>query len=109
MLCPHCRAYNPNTASVCDRCAKPLVEPGAAADVTFGGLLGPKSGAPSSGSAEDSAARAPSSTSSSSGRSWPSSAALSLIEPGGDFGTRYHIESQIGEGGMGTEIGRAHV
>ena len=102
MLCPHCRAYNPNDARVCDRCAKLLVEPGAADDVTF---IGGDSYAPSppSGSGSGGAVKTPSPTPASSMRSWPSnSAALFSLQPGADFGPRYHIEAQIGEGGMGT-------
>jgi serine/threonine protein kinase/tetratricopeptide (TPR) repeat protein len=102
MLCPHCRAYNSNNAVVCDRCAKPLVEPGAADDVTFvgGDSYAPM---PPTGGGSGGAARTPSPTPSASARSWPSnSAALFSLQPGADFGPRYHIEAQIGEGGMGT-------
>jgi serine/threonine protein kinase/Flp pilus assembly protein TadD len=102
MLCPHCRAYNPNDARVCDRCAKSLVEPGTADDVTFigGDSYAP---APPSGSGSGGAVKTPSPASASSVRSWASNtAALFSLQPGADFGPRYHIEAQIGEGGMGT-------
>ncbi len=102
MLCPHCRAYNPNDARVCDRCAKPLVEADAADDVTYvgGDSYTPP---PPSGSGPGGAAKTPDPTPADSARSWPSnSAALFSLQPGADFGPRYHIEAQIGEGGMGT-------
>ncbi len=102
MLCPHCRAYNPNDARVCDRCAKSLVEPGTADDVTFigGDSYAP---APPSGSGSGGAVKTPSPAAASSVRSWASNtAALFSLQPGADFGPRYHIEAQIGEGGMGT-------
>ena len=101
MLCPHCRAYNPNDARVCDRCAKSLVEPGPADDVTFIG--GDSYAPPPPGSGSGGAVKTPSPAASSSVRSWPSnSAALFSLQAGADFGPRYHIEAQIGEGGMGT-------
>ncbi len=92
MLCPHCRAYNPNDAAVCARCAKPLADAGPSDEVTMGGG---QSTPPSSGAAGVAPAL--------ENRSWPTdSGGTYSLEPGGDFGPRYRIEKLLGEGGMGT-------
>jgi len=96
MLCPHCRAYNPNNAVVCDRCAKPLIAQDSSNDVTFigGDSYAPASPAP--GSASAGARKA------SSGFTSPSGVGSFTFEPGSDFGPRYRIDGLLGEGGMGT-------
>ncbi len=98
MLCPHCRAYNSNNAVVCERCAKRIVEPDAEEGATI--VVGMK---PAPLSKPDNAPATPTPASGSRPHSWPSSSGGVLsLQPGGDFGPRYHIEALLGEGGMGS-------
>ncbi|HEV8385047.1 MAG TPA: serine/threonine-protein kinase, partial [Candidatus Acidoferrales bacterium] len=102
MLCPHCRAYNSNNAVVCERCAKPIIEPDAEEGATF--VVIPKPAPlPASDSAPGSAAGTQTPTPGSGAGSWHSHPGGGVsLQPGGDFGPRYHIEAILGEGGMGT-------
>ncbi len=101
MLCPHCRAYNPNDALVCERCAKPIDQSRASDssdDVTFvgGDSYAPSPSPPGSGGAAVVSKPRTHSTPSS-----PSGSSFFTFEPGSEFGPRYRIENILGEGGMG--------
>ena len=80
MVCPHCGTDTPSPATVCRSCRTPFPQTSAGGGESETITYGP--------------GHAP-------GRAGTRAFALSVLEPGAPFGTRYRILRELGAGGMG--------